>query len=71
MCAKQQNIPLSGVSVTVSLNRSNPDGPLFEDGVEFHGSLSESQKGQLLSTLETCPAYNTQSKPLHFKLHDR
>lgn len=49
MYAEKQRIPLSGVSVAVSLNRNNPDGPLFEYSVECHGSLSESQQGELLS----------------------
>ncbi len=71
MYAEKQSIPLSGVSVAVSLNRNNPDGLLFEYTVEFHSSLSESQKGQLLSALENCPVRKTLSKPLHFKLRDR
>lgn len=64
-------MPLSGVSITVSLNRNNPDGPLFEYRVECHGSLSESQQGELLSALEHCPVRETLSKPLHFRLRDR
>lgn len=71
MCAEKQRMPLSGVSVAVSLNRNNPDGPLFEYSVEFHGSLSESQKGELLSALENCPVRKTLSKPLHVRLRDR
>ncbi len=71
MYAEKNAIPLSGVSVTVSLNRSNPDGALFEYGVEFRGLLSEPQKGQLLSALESCPVRNTLSKPLYFKRRER
>ena len=71
MYAEKQSLPLSGVSVAGSLNRNNPDGPLFEYSIEFHGSLSESQKGQLLSALENCPVRKTLSKPMHFKLRAR
>lgn len=70
MHAEKQGIPRSGVSLAVSLNRSYPDGPLFEYSIEFHGSLSESHKGQLLSVLENCPVRNILSKPLHFRLRD-
>ena len=68
MSAEKHAIPLSGVSVTVSLNRNNPEGPLFEYSVDFHDSLSESQKERLLSALESCPVRNTLSMPLYFRL---
>lgn len=71
MSAEKHAIPLSGVSVTVSLNRLNrnaPEGPTFEYSVEFRSSLSQVQKGQLLLALESCPVRTTLSKPLHFRL---
>jgi putative redox protein len=68
MCAEKHAIPFSGVSVAVSLNRSNPAGTLFEYSVQFRSELSEFQKHQLLSALESCPVRNTLSKPLQFKL---
>ena len=68
MCAEKYAIPLSGVSVAVFLNRSDPNGPLFEYRVEFRGMLMESHKRQLLSALECCPVRTTLSKPLHFCL---
>lgn len=68
MCAEKHAIPLSSISVAVSLNRSNPDNPLFEYSVQFRGEISESQKDQPLSALERCPVRNTLSKPLRFKL---
>jgi len=67
MAAEKQAIPLSGASVTVSLNRNTPEGPTFEYSVELGGSLSEAQKEQLLSSLESCPVRNTLSQPLHFR----
>ena len=68
MIAEKHDIPLSGVSVAVFLNRNNPEGSLFEYSVEFQGCLLESQKEQLLMTLEKCPVRTTLSKPLHFML---
>jgi putative redox protein len=67
MSAEKQDIPFSGVSVSVSLKRNDPEGPIFEYRAEFDGNLSESQKKQLLSALETSPVRNTLSKPLHFR----
>ncbi|MBU2720860.1 OsmC family protein [Acidithiobacillus ferridurans] len=68
MSAEKHAIPLSGVFVTVSLNRNAPEGPMFEYSVEFRSSLSQVQKGQLLLALESCPVRNALSKPLHFRL---
>lgn len=71
MYAEKHGISLASVSVAVSLNRTNPDGPLFEYRVVCHGPLSESHKRQLLSALEHCPVRKTLSQPLHFRLCDR
>jgi putative redox protein len=68
MYSEKHAIPLSGVSVAVSLNRGNPSEPVFEYRVEFRGFISESQKIQLLSALEHCPVRTTLSKPLRFTL---
>lgn len=68
MYAVKYAIPLSGASVAVTLNRSIPEGPTFEYCAEFQGLLSEVQKGQLLSALESCPVRTTLSKSLHFRL---
>ena len=66
MAADQQGIPLSSVSVTVSLNREEPGKPVFEYSVQFGGALSEAQKARLLSAGEKCPVRNTLSHPLRF-----
>lgn len=67
MHAEQNRFPLTAVSVTVSLDRSNPELPLFGYKVEFHGPLSESQKVQLLAHLETSPVRRTLMKPMQFR----
>ena len=67
MIAEKHDIPVSGVSVAVSLNRSAAEGPTFEYSVEFRSLLSQDQKEQLLSALDSCPVRTTLSKPLHFR----
>ncbi|MCL2524002.1 MAG: OsmC family protein [Betaproteobacteria bacterium] len=71
MYAEKHSFPLSGVSVSVSLNRANPGVPSFEYSAEFEGPLSEAQRSQLLTVLENCPVRSTLSKPLQFKLHEQ
>lgn len=66
MAAEQYGIPLSSVSITVSLNRKEPKEPVFEYSVQFDGALSEAQKSQLLAAVEKCPVRNTLSQPLRF-----
>ncbi len=66
MAADKHGIPLSCVSVTVSLNRAEPRTPVFEYSVQFGGALSEAQQSQLLAVIETCPVRNTLSHPLRF-----
>lgn len=66
MTADKHGIPLSSVSVTVSLNREKATEPVFECSVQFDGVLSEVQKSQLLLAVETCPVRNTLSQPLRF-----
>ncbi|MDF0673463.1 MAG: OsmC family protein [Nitrospira sp.] len=68
MAAEKHAIPLSGVSVAVSLNRNTPDGPLCEYSVELPDGLSETDKTLLLSAVERCPVRTTLSKPFRFKL---
>jgi putative redox protein len=64
MAADKQGIPLSSVSVTVSLNREEPGKPVFEYSVELGGALSEAQRSRLLLAVDTCPVRNTLSHPL-------
>lgn len=66
MVADTQGIPLSSVSITVSLNREEPGKPVFEYRVQFGGALSEAQKSRILSAAEQCPVRKTLSQPLRF-----
>ena len=66
MAAEKQGIPLSSVSVTVSLNREEPGKPVFEYRVQFAEALSEAQKSRLLSAVDLSPVRNTLSQPLRF-----
>jgi putative redox protein len=68
MAAKKHTIPLAGVSVTVTLNRSQPEEPTFEYQVFFPGELSAAQQERLLASVRNCPVRNTLSKSLQFKL---
>ena len=66
MAADKHGIPLSSVSVIVSLNRKEPKEPVFEYSVQFGGALSEAQQSQLRAAAEGCPVRNTLSQPLQF-----
>lgn len=66
MAAEKHAIPLSSVSITVSLNRKEPEAPVFEYNVQFGGALSETQKSQLLAAVGKCPVRNTLSQPMRF-----
>lgn len=67
MSAEEHSIPLSNISVSVSLNRTVPESPTFEYRVEFPEALSKEQREVLSSALKRCPVRNTLSKPLNFK----
>jgi len=67
MSAEKHAIPLDGVTVTVSLDRSNPDEPVFEYSVGLQGELSEDQKKVLMASVRNCPVRNTLSKSLSFR----
>lgn len=68
MAAQKAEIALDEVSVSVSLNRTTPEGPTFEYAVRFPASLMPSERTTLLAAVESCPVKMTLSKPLHFRL---
>jgi putative redox protein len=68
MQAEKRGIPLSGVSVTVMLDRTPSEGPVFQYRVDLGESLSGEDKEMLLAALENCPVRSTLSKPLRFLL---
>jgi uncharacterized OsmC-like protein len=68
MHAEKRGIPLVDVSVTVTLDRTPQEGPVFEYRVDFGDLLSEEDMEELLRVLETCPVRSTLSKALRFAL---
>ena len=66
LVADTYGIPLSGLSITVSLNREKPQEPVIEYRVQCDGALSEAQQSQSLSAAERRPVRNTLSQPLRF-----
>lgn len=68
MYAQRHGLPLHGAVVTVTLDRSAPEGATFAYAAELQGPLTEAQKAELLATLETCPVRRTLSRPLAFCL---
>ena len=67
MHAKKWSIPLTEVSTTVKLDRSNPDEVVFDYTVEFEGPISEADRRRLSEALRSCPVRQTLSKRLTFK----
>ena len=70
MAAEKRGIDLAGVTVTVSLNRDNPETPIFEYGIEFQGDLTAEQKERLTAVLKHCPVHKTLSQPLQFRFEE-
>jgi len=67
MAAVSLGIPLSSVTVIVSLNRTNVDRPTFEYQVKFEGAFTSDQREQLMASLDNCSVRNTLSKAIHFE----
>jgi putative redox protein len=68
MSARKHNVPLSGVTVSVNLNRSRLDAPVFEWQVHFADALTTEHRERLLSAVSRCPVHQTLSKSLQFKM---
>lgn len=67
MYADKHAIPLAGVAISVSLNRTNAEAPTFEYQVEFRGELSVEERESLQRAVERCPVRGTLSKALQFR----
>jgi len=67
MSAQKLDLPLSGASVSVSLNREQPESPTFVYRIQLHGSLTDEQRRELLARVENCPVRTTLSKGLRFE----
>lgn len=70
MDAQKRGLPLAGLSVSVSLDRSRPDEPSFECRFDFDSTLPEADRARLLESLENCPVRTTLSRPFRFRLLD-
>ncbi len=66
MGAQQLGLTHVGATVTVVLNRTLRDAPVFEYSVDFDDGLSDAQKQQLLTIIEKCPVKTTLTMPLRF-----
>lgn len=67
MYAELNGIPLDGVSVTVTLDRTDPEAPLFEYGIEVEGSVTADQRQRLFAALEQCPVRKVLAKASRFE----
>jgi len=63
MYAEIHNIAISGVSVTVTLDRSRPGDPVFEYSVDIRGDIHPEQKRKMLKALDACPIRTILSNP--------
>lgn len=66
MYADRYLIPLSGVAVTVKLDRSKPDEVIFDYALEFMGPLSDTDRQRLVEIARSCPVRQTLSKKVSF-----
>ncbi|TCL56031.1 putative redox protein [Hydrogenispora ethanolica] len=68
MYLENQGIKIDSCSVTVELDRSNPDKTVFRKKVELNGAISESDRKRIEAVLASCPVQKTLSKELAFVL---
>ena len=68
MYADQHNIPLSGVTTRVTLDRTSPVETVFEYEIELHGLLSQDHRDLLLEVAKECPVRQTLSKRIGFRV---
>lgn len=71
MAADKRAIPLTGARVSVSLNRNNPEAPVFEYSVDLQGPLDDMHRALLMLSLEQCPVRTILSKPVGFRLLEK
>ena len=65
--ADKHNIPLSGIKVGVSLDRSDPEQTVFEYQVELQGDLTDEQRRELMEQTKSCPVGQTLSRNISFR----
>ena len=66
MFAEKYSMPLSTVSTTVKLDRSNPDEAIFSYTLDLIGPLSENERQLLTKSVQYCPVRQTLSKTFSF-----
>jgi putative redox protein len=67
MSAAAHGIPLTGVAVTVSLDREDPAVAAFVCEIELSGDLDEGQRTRLLRAARGCPVRKTLARRSEFR----
>lgn len=67
MAAKTHGIALSGLSVTVELDRSEPEVAAFCCTITFPDDLDEAQKAFLRRAARLCPVRKTLARRIEFR----
>jgi len=66
MYAKAHDIPLTGASVSVDLDRGVSGTTTFVCGIELSGDLTDAQRSRLMRAAKACPVRKTLSNQLVF-----
>lgn len=67
IAADKRGIPLSGVTVTATLDTSNAAETVFGYTIALEGELSAEQRETLMRAVAGCPVKKALSKPVVFK----
>lgn len=67
MSAAAHGIPLTGVAVTVNLDRDDPAVAAFVVEIELTGDLDDSQRARLLRAAKGCPVRKTLGRRIAFR----
>lgn len=59
IAAEKHNYPLTGVAVTISLDRSVPEDFAFDYSLELEGELNDTQRAHLARAAAQCPVSKT------------
>jgi len=66
MYAQTHDIPLTGVAVTVALDRSEADSAAFTCAIGLSGDLTDAQRHRLMRAARACPVRKTLSSRMTF-----
>ncbi len=67
MYAQKHGLALEGVSVRVSLDRQDPEKPVFRYGLELRGDLDEGARDRIMRAARACSVHKLLTKPLGFE----